>query len=138
MITVSTEHRSDTTTSEAGLGLMEIVVSMFMLALLSIALVPLLVTGLKVSAQNSTIATATQLVAERMQLAQAAGPVCANVAALGGSTDVTDARGIRLEVTTITGLCGAGQKTLSVSASVVRLDTMQTISSASTIVYVGS
>lgn len=138
MITVSTEHRSDITSSEAGLGLMEIVVSMLMLGLLAISLVPLLITGLKVSAQNSTVATATQLIAERMQLAQAAGPVCANVAALGGTREVTDARGVRLEVTTVTGLCTSGARTLPVSASVVRLDTMETISSASTIVYVGS
>lgn len=138
MITQSTEPRSGTETSDAGLGLMEIVVSMFMLAILAIAFLPLLVEGLKASAQNSTLATATQLVSESMQLAQAAGPVCANVAARGGVTTLTDSRGVVLEVTTVTGICAANTTTLPVSTAVVRLDTNETITSASTIVYVGT
>ena len=137
MTTSIAERRSAITEADAGLGLLEIVVSMLMLGLLAIALVPMLVAGLKVSAQNTTLATATQLVAERIQLAQAAGPVCANVAALGGVSEVTDPRGVVLEVTTITGLCSAGARTLPVSASVVRMDTLETISSASTLVYLG-
>lgn len=141
MTAMTTGSGPDSTTttaaSDAGLGLLEIVVSMLMLGLLAIALVPMLVAGMKVSANNTTLATATQLVAERIQLAQAAGPVCANVAALGGTTQVTDPRGVVLEVTTITGLCSAGARTLPVSASVVRLDTVETISSASTLVYLG-
>jgi type II secretory pathway pseudopilin PulG len=138
MITTSTERRSDTHTSDTGLGLMEIVISMLMLAILAIAFLPLLVQGLKLSAQNTTLATATQLVAERMQLAQNAGPVCANVAALESVSTFTDSRGIQLQVTTTTGLCEANTRTLSVSTSVVRLDTVETIASASTLVYVGS
>ncbi len=137
MTAFSTGSHPDSAKADAGLGLLEIVVSMLMLGLLAIALVPMLVAGLKVSAQNTTLATATQLVATRLQLAQAAGPVCANVAALGGVSQVTDPRGVVLEVTTVTGLCTTGARTLPVSASVVRLDTLQTISSASTLVYLG-
>ncbi|MDO7882848.1 type IV pilus modification PilV family protein [Salinibacterium soli] len=128
-------NRSDS--EDAGLGLIEIVVAMLMLAILAVAFLPLLVEGLKLSARNTTLATATQLVSEQMQLAQAAGPVCANVAALGGVTTFTDGRGVPLQVTTTTGLCQSGTTLLSVSAAVVRLDTVETITSASTIVYVG-
>lgn len=137
MTTVSTEPRSDRSETDAGLGLLEIIVSMLMLGLLAIALVPMLIAGLTVSAQNTTLATATQLVAERIQLAHAAGPVCANVAALGGVSVITDPRGVELEVTTVTGLCAVGARTLPVSASVVRLDTLETVASASTLVYLG-
>ncbi|MGX5682078.1 type IV pilus modification PilV family protein [Schumannella luteola] len=140
MNTAPTERLSgpaDRPLSDEGLGLIEIVVSMLLLAILAIAFVPLLVQGIKASARNTTLATATQLVAERMQLAQAAGPVCANVAALGGVTTVTDPRGVELQVTTTTGLCDASTRLLSVSAAVVRLDTVETITSASTLVYVG-
>lgn len=141
MITASTERRSDHAptdrASDAGLGLIEIVVSMLMLAILAVAFLPLLVEGLKLSARNTTLATATQLVAERMQLAQAAGPDCAAVATLGGVTTFTDPRGVELEVTTTTGLCEATTTLLSVSAAVVRLDTVETITSSSTLVYVG-
>lgn len=129
---------SSAATAEDGLGLIEIVVAMLMLAVLAIAFVPLLVEGLKLSARNTTLATATQLVAEQLQLAQNAGPVCADVAALGGVTTFTDSRDVVLEVTTTTGLCASGTATLPVSVAVVRLDTVETISSASTLVYVGN
>ncbi|MFO7691343.1 MAG: type II secretion system protein, partial [Cryobacterium sp.] len=46
---------------EQGFGMIEIVVSMFLLALLSIAFLPLLVQSLQVSVQNARLATATQL-----------------------------------------------------------------------------
>jgi type II secretory pathway pseudopilin PulG len=141
MTTTSTERRSDHAptdpSSDAGLGLVEIVVSMLMLAILAIAFLPLLVEGLKLSARNTTLATATQLVSERMQLAQAAGPECTDVAALGGVLTFTDPRGVELEVTTTTGLCEPTTRLLSVSAAVVRLDTVETITSSSTLVYVG-
>lgn len=137
MTTAPTGHRSAIRSSEDGLGLIEIVVSMLMLAILAVAFLPLLVEGLKLSARNTTLATATQLVAEQMQLAQAAGPTCATVAALQGVQTFTDGRGVELQVTTTTGLCEANTRLIPVSAAVVRLDTVETITSASTIVYVG-
>ncbi len=151
MTTTSTGRRSDTrpeaisasatqtsaTGSDAGLGLMEIVISMFMLALLALAFLPVLVEGLRLSTSNTTVATATQLAAEQMQLAQYAGPVCADVAALGAVTELTDSRGVELEVTTTTSGCTGSPTTIRVATNVVRLDTNTSIASASTIVYVG-
>ena len=122
--------------SDQGLGLIEIVVSMFMLAILAIALLPLLVNGLKASTSNTTQATATQLVAERMQLAQYAGTACADVRNLAGVAVVTDSRGVQLQVTTTTGNCD-GSPTIAMSAAVVRLDTNVVLANASTLVYVG-
>lgn len=136
MNTQLTEH-SDRSENESGFGLIEIVVSMFILALLAIALLPLLVQGLKQAANGTTLATATQLVSEKMQLAQSKGPVCASVAAIAGTVDLTDPRGVVLRVTTTTGSCTGSPTTLNVTTSVARLDTGVTITTASTLVYVG-
>jgi len=50
------------------------------LAILSMALLPVLIMGLKQSASNATLAAATQLVNDRIRAAQALGPVCTSVA----------------------------------------------------------
>lgn len=134
MNTELTETVSDT--NDQGFGLVEIVVSMFMLAVLAIAFLPLLVEGLRQSVGTSTTATATQLVSERMQLAQSKGPECADVAALAGTTNFTDPRGVILAVTTTVGSC-TNATTVAVSTTAVRLDTGVTVSSANTLVFVG-
>ena len=132
-----TGHRSQDQADDRGFGLVEIVVSMLILAVLAIAFLPLLITGLKISASSTTLATATQLVSEKMQLAQSKGPVCADVAAVAGTADLTDPRGVVLRVQTTTGTCTAGTTTVTVATSVTRLDTSELIASATTIVYVG-
>jgi len=122
--------------SDSGFGLIEIVISMFMLAALAIAFVPVLIQGLKQSASNTTLATATQLINERMQLAHSAGTTCSVVAGLGITEDFTDPRGVVIRVTTTVGTCPSGAGTVSVSASAVRLDTAAEIASADTLVFV--
>lgn len=138
MNTQPTELRSNDAHDDSGFGLVEIVVSMLILAALALAFLPLLITGLKTSAASSTLATATQLVNEKMQLAQSKGPVCADVAAIAGSADLTDPRGVVLRVTTTAGACTGSPKTVSVTTSVVRIDSGATVATASTLVYVGS
>lgn len=137
MILTLAGHRSARQHDE-GVGLIEIIVSMLLLAILAIAFLPLLIQGLKQSVANSTLATATQLVSEKMQLLQSQGPVCADVAGVAGVTSLTDSRGVVLQVTTTTGVCTGASTTLSATASVVRMDTGATIATASTLVYVGS
>ncbi|TFB48430.1 prepilin-type N-terminal cleavage/methylation domain-containing protein [Cryobacterium tagatosivorans] len=82
---------------EDGFGLIEIVVSMFLLALLAVAFLPLLITSMKTTVKNSTIATATQLVSQQMEQARAAGDTCTALTAYGNPSPalaaVTDARG---------------------------------------------
>jgi len=136
MTLTPTVLRSDK--NDDGLGLVEIVVSMLILAALALAFLPLLIQGVKQSARSSTLATATQLVSERMALAQSQGPVCANVAALATTADLTDPRGVVLRVVTTTGACTGSTTTISVTTSVTRLDTSAVIAEASTLVYVGS
>jgi Tfp pilus assembly protein PilV len=122
--------------SDTGFGLIEIVISMFVLAAISLAFLPLLIQGLRQSAANTTLATATQLVNERMQLAQAGGPICSNVSAVGGTEDFTDPRGVVIRVTTVVGTCPTGTGTVGVTATAVRLDTTATLATSSTLVFV--
>jgi type II secretory pathway pseudopilin PulG len=122
--------------SDSGFGLIEIVISMFMLAALAIAFVPVLIQGLRQSASNTTLATATQLVNERMQLVQGAGTTCSVVAGLGITEDFTDPRGVVIRVTTTVGTCPTGSGTVAVTATAVRLDTSATIATAKTLVFV--
>lgn len=122
--------------ADEGFGLIEIVVSMFMLALLAIAFAPLLIQSLQVSAENSTVATATQLVNDRMRIAQANGPTCSAVASLVGTTSVTDSRNVTITVTTTVGACPTGAGTVRVSAVAVRTDTDATVAQAATLVFV--
>lgn len=119
-----------------GLGLVEIVVSMFMLALLAIAFAPLLIQSLRVSAENTTIATATQLVNDRMQIAQSHGPSCSAVASIVGTTTVIDARDVPIAVTTSVAECPPGVGTVRVSAVAVRTDTEAEVARAATLVFV--
>lgn len=135
MATYATGFRSEE--NDDGFGLVEIVVSMFILALVALALLPLLIQGVRQSAINTTQATATQLLSTRMQLLQSMSPVCTDVASLEGSSQFTDPRGIVLEVTTTVGDCVLNAATVTASATVVRLDTSTLLASADTIVYVG-
>lgn len=124
--------------SDQGLGLVEIVVSMFVMALIAVSLAPLLIQGMRASVRNATLAAGTQFVNERVQVAQAASPICTDVQATAGVTTFTDARGVGLEATTVVGGCpgGTGIGTVSIDVTVIRTDTDETMSTASTLVFV--
>jgi len=123
--------------SDEGVTLVEIVVAMFMLGVVLVAMVPLIAIGLKVSAHNTTMATANQLASERMQLAKSSGPQCTTVASLDGVAVYNDPRGVALQVTTDVGACPvSGTGVVVVSVDVVRLDTGESLSSAATQVLV--
>jgi Tfp pilus assembly protein PilV len=124
---------------DRGLGLIEIVIAMFLLALLALSLAPLLIQGMQATVRNATFAAATQLVTEGMSLARAGGPICADVQATAGVRTLTDARGVDLEATTTVGACPAGGTgTVSVTVTAVRLDTAETVAEAATLVFVDS
>lgn len=119
---------------ESGFGLVEIVVSMFMLAILALAFLPLLINGLKTSAANATLATATQLVNEQMQDASAAS-TCSAVTSLAGVQSTTDPRNVTIQLTTTVAACPTGTGTVRVVATAVRTDTGATLASGSTLVF---
>lgn len=122
--------------SDHGFGLVEITISMAMLAALAVMFLPVLIQGLKQAAANATLATATQLVNEQIRLAQNASPYCSDVANLAGVASATDPRDIPLQTTTTVGACPGGVGTVDVTVAVVRTDTGQTLTSAQTLVLV--
>ena len=123
-----------------GMGLAEVLVAMLLLAILAIVLLPTLITGMKLAQTNTTIAAATQLANDRISIAQSAGTDCsAVVAAVDGTVDSTDKRGVLIRATTtVTGSCPAAgtAETLAVETTVVRVDTGDTLASASTLILV--
>ena len=122
--------------SEDGFGLIEITIAMFLMAALAMAFLPMLIQGLKQSASNTTLATATQLVNERMQLIASAGTVCDHITALGTTEDFADPRGVTIRVTTAVGTCPTGPGTVSVTATATRTDTSAVLVTADTLVFV--
>ena len=73
-------HRDDArssrtldTSTDAGIGLIEIVISMFLISLLAIAFIPVIVSALRASELNSTAATATRLVSQAIDDARSRG-----------------------------------------------------------------
>lgn len=79
---------ADSTDSDAGFGLIEIIVAMFLLAIIAIAFIPVLIQGMRLSVTNATTAAATQLVSSNIEDARSRGPLCANVAAFANDPSV--------------------------------------------------
>lgn len=80
---------------ELGFGLVEIVISMFLLALLAVAFLPLLIDSLRVSVVNSKVATANQILSEQLDAIALVDRTCTAFDAFESATipTVTDARG---------------------------------------------
>lgn len=126
---------------ETGLGLAEIVVAMFIIALLAISLLPLLITGMKASIENVTIAAGGQFANDRMSIAAAAAEgsaPCTDLLALADTpASMIDARGVELRAVTTVGSCPSGTPdTVLVSTIVTRVDTGAEVAHASTRVLV--
>lgn len=90
---------------ENGFGVIEVVVSMFLLGMMSVSFVPLLLNSWKDTGANTTIATATQIVNQQIEGARAvrsassSTPSCADVLAYLQVTlpPVIDPRGVTLQ-----------------------------------------
>ena len=81
---------------EAGFGIVEIVVSMFLLAILAMAFLPLLIQSVRASASNASMVTATQLVQNELELARNEPKTCSAIKAFGlvVPAATTDSRGV--------------------------------------------
>ena len=129
---------------DTGFSLVEIVVSMFILGLLALSLIPLLIQGIKQSAQSAAVASATQLVNSQLDLVRSQVSTCSGViGAPSPSVGPPSAyRGVPLQLTTTAGACPTPvpttttPSTMSYSVKVVRLDTGKTLAQASTLIYV--
>lgn len=90
--------------SDDGFGMIEVVISIFLLALISVSFMPLLINTWKDTARNTTIATATQIVNQQIEGARAVRssattvPSCSDVTKFLQVTlaPVIDPRGVTL------------------------------------------
>ena len=121
--------------AESGFGIIEIVVAMFLLGLLTIATLPILVQGLRLSATNSTLATATQLANQQIEQVRAQQS-CGSIVA---ATSTVATSGPSLTVSrTVGGTCPATGYpiTVPVTVQVSRSDTGVVLVTASTRIFV--
>ena len=123
---------------DAGFGIAEVLVAMFLLGLIAVALIPILVQGLRVSVQNASLATATQLA--NQQIEQVRGlSACGSIIA---ATTTASAQNVPLKaVRTIGTTCPVGPTTgypttVKVSVTVTRTDTGAVLATANTLVFV--
>lgn len=86
---------------EAGLGLIEVMVSMLLLAMIAVGIVPVVTLAMRVSSDNVSLATASQLVDQEMDLARGLAPTCAALSAWAADSVgllTTDPRGTVLQI----------------------------------------
>lgn len=130
-------HLRTSVGDDRGFGLVEIVISMFLLTLLAAAFLPLLVQGLKQSAANATLATATQLANDQIELARSATK-CSELTA--STTTTVDPRNVPLlTVRTVGSSCAPIAENpvkVPVDVTVTRTDTGNVLATAHTFVFI--
>lgn len=134
-------------TSEEGFGVVEVVISIFLLSLLSVSFIPLLVNSIKSTGKNTTIATATQIVNQEIEGARAVRsptatmPSCLDVTNFLNVTiaTVTDPRGVTLLPKWDTTTCPTSYPgVVRARVSVTRSGSMNVVAQAVTLIYVAS
>jgi Tfp pilus assembly protein PilV len=145
---------ASSTTEDDGFGLIEVVVSMFMLAVISMSFLPMLITAMKASVTNATVATSNQLINSQLELVRSANTdsrTCASVIALFADSatlfTATDANGKvlsshrELVVSSSTGSNGCPTSlpgTVSVHVWVTEAGSTTHVADTTTYVYVKS
>jgi Tfp pilus assembly protein PilV len=122
---------------EAGFGIAEIVVAMFLLGIIAVTFLPLLVQTLQVSSNNATLTTATQLVNQRLDLARAQTPTCAALSAFTGPAPAPGPNGVTFVVTqTVTCPTAPFPGTATFLVTVTTSGSARVLAAATTLVYV--
>ena len=126
-------------TGDTGMGLIEVVIAMFLLALLAMAALPLLIGTLKLSAGNSSVTTATQLVEEQLAQARAQTATCGGLTAFAASTvpTVTDGTGAVLQPARVV-TCPAAYPGTARFVATVTNGGGTVVASATTLIYVSA
>lgn len=132
---------------DGGFGMIEVVISMFLLALLSVAFIPLLINSWKGTGLNTTIATATQIVNQQIEGARAVrsptatAPSCNDLISFLQVTlaPVVDPRGVTLIPKWDATTCPASYPgVVRARISVSRSGSLNPVASAVTLIYVQS
>lgn len=130
------------TVDEHGFGMIEIVVSMFLIALMAIAFMPVFIQGMRISVVNTSIATATQLVSQNMEQARSRGTKCADLNSFADESvsPVVDKRGVSFQATrdpvVCTGTSADYPKTVPFRVAVTETGSNVELASATTLILV--
>lgn len=133
--------------TEDGFGMIEIVVSFFLLSLLTMAFIPVLINSQRSAGANTTIATATQIVNQQLEGARSvrsaalATPSCLDITKFLQVTraPVIDPRGVTLQPQWSPAVCPSIYPgVVRIGVSVSRLGNATPIASAVTLIFVAS
>ncbi|NEN04503.1 type II secretion system protein [Diaminobutyricibacter tongyongensis] len=126
---------------DEGFTLIEVIVAMFLLAIIALGLIPGLVGALKMSALNSTIATASQLVGQQLDDARSRAATCTALQAYQAETiaPVVDARGVSLQPKRTTVVCPPSYPgVVTINVYVTKTGSTFKIASATTYIFVSA
>lgn len=129
-----TDNRTSQRNPDSGLTIVEIMVSIFILVLISLALIPLFIQSTQQSARTTQLATATQLVAARLSAIRAVGNDCSAIAALQG-THIVSGGAVPMTVLTTGDACPGVADTVLVTVTVTGVGKVL-LASAATRVFV--
>ncbi|WP_457101727.1 type IV pilus modification PilV family protein [Microbacterium sp. P5_E9] len=115
-----------------GFGVVEIIVSMFLLAIIAVAILPALWTGIRLSSEQAIVATATRQLNSMVDQARQS-PTCAALLTTVSSKSFTDGKGGAFATSGVRGLCGPKA---SVSITLTATQSGRTLATASALVYV--
>lgn len=129
---------------DAGFSLVEVMVSMTLLAIILMALAPILINVTRVTARNATVAAATQIVNERIEEARASAGSCTTFLAYvnaPGPMTASDGRGNDFTITHTPApgggaVCTASTPLQNFSVRVTLTSTGETLGEAATIIAV--
>jgi Tfp pilus assembly protein PilV len=130
-----------------GFGVIEVVISMFLLSLISVSFIPLLVNSIKSTGTNTTIATATQIVNQQIEGARAVRsptstmPSCLDISNYLNVTlaSVIDPRGVTLVPKWDSSSCPSTYPgVVRARISVTRSGSSDTVAQATTLIFVAS
>ena len=126
--------------AEEGLGLIEIVVSMLLLALLAMAFLPMIIQSLTLTRSNTTLATASQLVNRELDLARSQATTCAGLTSFSAAVVpvTTDQRGVALQPQRVVVCPTSYPGTARFTSTVVESGTTKVISSSVTLIFVSA
>jgi prepilin-type N-terminal cleavage/methylation domain-containing protein len=130
------------TLGDRGFGMIEIIISMFLIAIIAIAFIPVLIQGMRVSVVNTSTATATQLVSQSMEQARSRGTNCADLRTFAAevATPVVDKRGVSFQLTKDPVICTGTNadypKTVPFRVKVTETGSSTVLASAATLILV--
>lgn len=117
-----------------GFTVVEILISMFLLALVAMALLPALFSGIAHASEQSAVATATRELNALVEEARES-PTCPNLSAVAGSQTITDGAGRVIITSGSVGTCPATSKT--VKLALIAVDASgATLATTTAVIYV--